>query len=446
MFDLIVIGGGSGGIATAVRASKHGAKVLLIEEKKLGGTCVNVGCVPKKVMWSASHLAELAEFYPSYGFDIEIKNFDWSKLVANRKTYITRLNGLYQKRLDSLKITFEHGHASFVDDHTIEVNGKSFTASHILIAVGGEPVFPDIPGAELGMDSNGFFALTNMPKRVAVIGAGYIAVELAGVLNGLGAETHLFIRRERFLRSFDTMLSDVLNDEMNRTGLKIHANTIPKSLSMHEDKVQITDENDKMYKGFDAVIWTIGRKPILEGLGLDKTKIQITDRDYIEVDEFQNTKIEGVYALGDVTGPVELTPVAIAAGRKLADRLFGGKLDSKLDYTNIPTVVFSHPPIGTIGLTEEEAIEKHGKTQVKIYQTQFTPMFYALSDKKGTTAMKLVCFGPDEKVIGCHLIGDAVDEMLQGFAVAIKMGATKKDFDDTVAIHPTSAEELVTLV
>lgn len=445
-FDYIVIGGGSGGIASANRAGMHGASVLLIEGNELGGTCVNVGCVPKKVMWSASELREnMLLDAESYGFDVSIDSFDFGKLVANRQAYIKRLNGLYESGLEGNGVTYIKGYGKFISENVIEVNGQTYTAPHILIATGGQTIYPNIPGADLGIDSDGFFELTTLPKRVAVVGAGYVAVEIAGVLNGLGAETHLAYRKERPLRDFDTAIVDALLDIYQQEGITTHDSSVPKSLSKAQDGSLVLHFDNGQELVVDCVIWAVGRTPNLSGLGLDKTQVTLTEKGHVVVDKFQNTTQAGIYAVGDVIGKLDLTPVAIAAGRRLSERLFNGKTEEHLNYDLVPTVVFSHPPIGTIGLTEQEALEKYDKSEIKIYNSQFNPMQYALQKRKVKATMKLICLGEDEKIIGLHGIGIGMDEMLQGFAVAIKMGATKKDFDDTVAIHPTAAEEFVTM-
>lgn len=445
-FDYIVIGGGSGGIASANRAGMHGASVLLIEGNELGGTCVNVGCVPKKVMWSASQLREnILLDAESYGFDVSIDSFDFGKLVANRQAYIKRLNGLYESGLESNGVTYVKGYGKFVAEDVVEVNDQQYTAPHILIATGGQASYPNIPGADLGIDSNGFFELTSLPRRVAVVGAGYIAIELAGVLNGLGAETHLVYRKERPLRDFDTEIVDALLDIYQQEGIKTHPLSVPKSVSSAQDGSLVLHFENGQELVVDTVIWAIGRRPNLASLDLAKTKVELSDKGQVKVDKYQNTAQTGIYAIGDIIGKLELTPVAIAAGRRLSERLFNGKTDEHLNYDLVPTVIFSHPPIGTIGLTEQEALEKYDKSQIKIYRSQFNPMQYALQKRKVKATMKLVCLGEEEKIIGLHGVGIGMDEMLQGFAVAIKMGATKKDFDNTVAIHPTGAEEFVTM-
>ncbi|MHB8849188.1 MAG: glutathione-disulfide reductase, partial [Burkholderiales bacterium] len=336
------------------------------------------------------------------------------------------------------------GYAHFVDAHTVEVDGERITADHIIIATGGRPVVPPVPGAALGITSDGFFELEKQPQRVAVIGAGYIAVELAGVLKQLGSDVSLLLRRGHFLDSFDLMLQETLMDEMLEAGIDILTHRSVAEIRRDDGLLTLTFEQGGQLGNFDSVIWAVGREPNTMALNLPAAGISVDKRGYINVDEWQNTHVAQIYAIGDVTPRPALTPVAIAAGRRLADRLFGGQPERRLDYSNIPTVVFSHPPIGTVGLTEAEARTIHGDA-VKIYQTRFTPMTDAFSARPVKTAMKLVTVGEQEKIVGLHVIGEGADEMLQGFAVAVKMGATKRDFDDTVAIHPTSSEEFVTL-
>jgi len=444
-YDLIAIGGGSGGVACARRAAKHGAKCAVVEFDRLGGTCVNRGCVPKKVMWFGAHIAHAINDAEGYGFDVEKKGFNWNKLVTDREQYIRRLNGIYEKNLAKENVEYLNGFGSLVDEHTVKVGDNTYTAERILLAPGGTPVVPDIPGAELGITSDGFFELTEMPKKVAVVGAGYIAVELAGMLHSLGADVSLIIRREHFLREFDDILSSTLTEIMHNEGLKIVNNTDLKELKSAGNAIKLTTKDDRDLGEFDQVIYAIGRRPLTKELNLQSAGVDTDERGYIPTDKFQATNVESIFAIGDVTGREQLTPVAIAAGRRLAERLYAGMSDRHLNYENIASVVFSHPPIGAVGLTEAAAREKFG-SDIKCYQASFTPMYHAFTAHPQKTAMKLVVQGVDEKVVGIHMIGAGVDEMLQGFAVAVKMGATKKDFDDTVAIHPTSSEELVTLV
>lgn len=445
-YDYIVIGGGSGGIASANRAAMHGAKVILFEGKEVGGTCVNVGCVPKKVMWYGAQVAETLHRYAGeYGFDVTLNKFDFATLKANRQAYIDRIHGSYERGFDSNGVERVYEYARFVDPHTVEVAGERYTAPHILIATGGHALYPNIPGSEYGITSDGFFELDEVPKRTAVIGAGYIAVEVAGVLNALGSDTHLFVRKDRPLRTFDKDIVDVLVDEMAKSGptLHTHAN-VTEVVKNADDSLTISFDNGETIT-VDCLIWAIGRAANTSGFGLEKTGVKLTEKGTIYSDEFENTSVPGIYALGDVTGKLDLTPVAVKAGRQLSERLFNNKADAKLDYTDVATVVFSHPVIGSVGLTEEKAIAKYGAENIKVYKSSFTPMYTALGDNRQPSTMKLVTLGEDEKIIGLHGIGYGVDEMIQGFSVAIKMGATKADFDNTVAIHPTGSEEFVTM-
>ena len=445
-YDYIVIGGGSGGIASANRAAMHGAKVILFEGKEVGGTCVNVGCVPKKVMWYGAQVAETLHRYAGeYGFDVTINKFDFAKLKANRQAYIDRIHGSYERGFDSNGVERVYEYARFVDPHKVEVAGERYTAPHILIATGGHALYPNIPGSEYGITSDGFFELDEVPKRTAVIGAGYIAVEVAGVLNALGSDTHLFVRKDRPLRTFDKDIVDVLVDEMAKSGptLHTHANAT-EVVKNADDSLTISFDNGETIT-VDCLIWAIGRAANTSGFGLEKTGVKLTEKGTIYSDEFENTSVPGIYALGDGTGKLDLTPVAVKAGRQLSERLFNNKADAKLDYTDVATVVFSHPVIGSVGLTEEKAIAKYGAENFKVYKSSFTPMYTALGDNRQPSTMKLVTLGEDEKIIGLHGIGYGVDEMIQGFSVAIKMGATKADFDNTVAIHPTGSEEFVTM-
>ncbi|MFL1915703.1 glutathione-disulfide reductase [Plesiomonas shigelloides] len=445
-YDYLAIGGGSGGIASVNRAAMYGKKCALIEAKALGGTCVNVGCVPKKVMWHGAQIAEAMHRYAAdYGFDVDVKQFDFQQLIASREAYIARIHQSYERVLGNNKVDVIQGFARFVDAHTVEVNGEQITADHILIATGGYPTRPAIPGAEYGIDSDGFFALRELPKRVAVVGAGYIAVEIAGVMHALGAETHLVVRKHAPLRSFDPMLVDTLLEVIKTEGPELHTQAVPQRVEKHADGSLTLYLEDGRSLHVDCLIWAIGRKPATDRLNLDASGVELDDRGYIRVDMYQNTNVPGVYAVGDNTGRIELTPVAVAAGRRLSERLFNNKPNEHLNYDNVPTVVFSHPPIGTVGLTEPQAIEQYGEANVKVYTSSFTAMYTAVTQHRQPCRMKLVCVGAEQKIVGIHGIGFGMDEILQGFAVAMKMGATKRDFDNTVAIHPTAAEEFVTM-
>ena len=448
-FDYICIGAGSGGVASANRAALHGAKVALIESKKIGGTCVHVGCVPKKVMYHAAQLHEfITDYAPDYGIDAPIKQFNWATLVKNRQAYIDRAQASYEKNITKNGITVFQGHAKFVDKNTVDVDGEQITAQHILIATGGYPIIPSIEGAHHGIDSNSFFELNEQPKRVVIIGSGYIAVELAGVLQGLKSETHLVMRNDTPLRHFDKQISSSLMNHMEQQGIQVHPNkNVQRIIKNNDGCLTVSfDEYDSNTVQADCVIWAVGRAPSTQQLDLQKADIECDSQGYIPVDDYQTTNIPHIYALGDVMSKgITLTPVAVKAGRLLAERLFGQQPNTMMDYSYVPSAVFSHPPIGTIGMSQQEAEAEYGKDSLKIYESTFTAMQSAVTSHRQATYMKLICAGTDEKVIGLHGIGYAMDEILQGFAVAIKMGATKKDFDSCVAIHPTSAEEFVTM-
>lgn len=477
-YDYLVIGGGSGGVASARRAAQYGAKVLLVESKykKLGGTCVNVGCVPKKVMWYAADLAHKKSQLKAYGLSDEVEHvkygdFAWSSFKEKRDAYVTRLNGIYENNLKREKVDYVFGRALFANengdvevtlsaDQELEFLSESFKASDkltfsadkVLIATGGHAIIPPaVEGADLGITSDGFFELTEQPKSVAIVGVGYIGVELAGVFQSLGTQTNLVARGDTLLRAFDDLIQNTVTDYyVEKLGVNVIKNSgSVTKVEKNGDKVKVHLGNGDVLDA-DKLIWTVGRKALLD-IGLDKVGVKTDDKGFIVADEYQATSNPKIFSLGDVVGKVELTPVAIAAGRRLSNRLFSGDdvfAKDKLDYDNVPSVVFSHPEAGSIGLTSKEAIEKYGKDQVKIYNSKFTAMYYAMMDsdsEKSPTAYRIVCAGPEEKVVGLHIVGDSSGEILQGFGVAVKMGATKKDFDNCVAIHPTSAEELVTM-
>lgn len=448
-YDLVVIGAGSGGIATARRAAAHGARVAIVEQERLGGTCVNVGCVPKKVMWYAAEAATTLHRLPDFGFDTAEPELDWHGLRERRAAYIERLNRIYATNLEKSGVTVYTGYGRVRDPNTVVVDERTeLRSERILIAVGGAPQRPDIPGAELGIDSNGFFDLHEQPRRAAVVGAGYIAVELAGVLHALGTETTLTVRRDTPLREFDPILRDGLVEAMETEGPTLVTGFTPARLERAGDgSLTLHAEDGQRIEGLDTVLWATGRRPATEGLGLREVGVEVRDDGVVPVDAWQATGVPSIFAVGDVTGRWPLTPVAIAAGRRLADRLWGGQSERRLDYHTIPTVVFSHPPIGTVGLSEPEAEAEYGADAVQCFSTRFFAMDRALApqDAKIRTGMKLVTVGAERRVVGVHVIGPGADEMLQGFAVAVRMGATKDDFDNTVAIHPTSAEELVTM-
>eukprot|EP01012_Entosiphon_sulcatum_P065372 TRINITY_DN9430_c0_g1_i1.p1 TRINITY_DN9430_c0_g1~~TRINITY_DN9430_c0_g1_i1.p1 ORF type:complete len:451 (-),score=71.97 TRINITY_DN9430_c0_g1_i1:47-1399(-) len=446
LYDLVVIGGGSGGIATARRAAEYGAKCAVIEANRIGGTCVNVGCVPKKVMFNAASLLEHFHDMKDYGFNVTSTGFDWHKLKVDRDAYIARLNGIYSTNLQKSGIDEISGFARFKSPTEVVVGEQVIQGKRVLIATGGYPSKPtSIPGFEHGITSDDFFDLETQPRNVVVVGAGYIAVELAGIFNGLGSRTALVIRNQQFLRNFDETLRTVLQEEMEKDGVKIHkSNRVTSVVKVGENNLTVTLSDGTTLENVDCLLWAIGRDP-QTNIALEEAGVEINEHGFIKVNDFQETNVSNIYAVGDVCGNFLLTPVAIAAGRRLADRLFNGVEGRRLVYENIPTVVFSHPPIGTIGLTEEEAVAKFGSENLKIYRTRFTNMYHAVTTRKSATAMKLICTGPEQRVVGVHIIGIGADEMLQGFGVAVKMGATKADFDNCVAIHPTASEELVTM-
>ncbi|EPQ30203.1 uncharacterized protein PFL1_02319 [Pseudozyma flocculosa PF-1] len=466
-YDMIVIGGGSGAMGVSRRAAYYGKKVCVIEEDgRLGGTCVNVGCVPKKLMWHAADIAEKLKEAPEYGFGDsvdkpKVPGFEWKYFAEKRDAYVRRLNGIYDRNLDKDGVEYISGHGKLVGKNEVEItmrgeDGQMNAGTHrirgdaIVIATGGRPVIPSddkIPGASLGINSDGFFALREQPKRVVVVGAGYIAVELAGVFHTLGSETHLLIRHDKFLRPFDPILHDTIAEYMDKTGLQVHKSTnITKVSGGNGKPLQIETDKGETIEA-DCLLWAIGRRPNTDNLGLEDVGVKTDEGGNIVVDKYQVTNIPNIFSIGDVQGKALLTPVAIAAGRKLSNRLYGHSdlKDDHMDYDNIPTVIFSHPPSGTVGLSEEEAYKKFGKDQVTVHQTKFVAMYYGMLEHKAPSAYKLVV-GPGDKVVGLHIVGLGVDEMLQGFAVAVKMGATTRDFIETCNIHPVAGEELTSMV
>ena len=445
-YDIIAIGGGSGGSATMNRAAMHGAKAAVIEGNIIGGTCVNVGCVPKKVMWYGAQVSETLKNYAAdYGYTIGETSFDFKTLRKNREAYIERSRQAFSNNFNRNGVDYIEGYARFVDKNTVEVNGEHIRAKHIVIATGSYAFIPNVPGSELGGTSDDVFAWEELPESVSIIGAGYIAVELAGVLHALGVKTDLFVRKGGPLRGFDQGIVEVLVEEMKKNGQPLHTHKVPQKLEkLDNGDIQIHFEDGTTHTS-QKVIWAVGRKANVHQLNLEAAGVELTERGFIQVDEYQNTTTPGIYALGDVSGEKELTPVAIKAGRTLAERLFNGKTDAKMDYELIPTVVFSHPAIGSIGLTQEQAEAKYGVDNIKVYQSTFAGMYSAITVHRQMTKLKLITLGEEEKVIGLHGIGGGIDEMIQGFAVAVKMGATKADFDATVAIHPTASEEFVTM-
>jgi len=444
-YDLAVIGGGSGGIACVRRAAEYGARAVLVEAGVIGGTCVNVGCVPKKVMWNAARIADALDDTPGYGFSVEVTGHDWKTLKAGRDAYVARLNDIYERNLAKSKVELVRGRAALAGPRNVEVGGRSFSAANIVLATGGRPMWPPIPGCELGITSDEFFELPERPERVVVVGSGYVGVELAGIFAALGSSVTQVIRGESVLKSFDAMLGAGAMRALREDGIEFVMNTWPQALERTADgALELVVANGRRLPPADCVLWCMGRVPCVEELGLERAGVKLDAFGFIATDAMQATNVEGIFAIGDVTGRVPLTPVAIAAGRRLADRLFGGQKDRHLSYENVPTVIFTHPPIGTVGLTEAAARAKYGDA-VKVFTSSFVPMYHALTTHKVRAEMKLVTVGAEQRIVGAHIIGAGADEMLQGFAVAVRMGATKRDFDDTVAIHPTVAEELVTM-
>ena len=441
-YDLIVIGAGSGGLAAAQRAAEHKRRVAIIEIDQLGGTCVNRGCIPKKIYWYAAEFAYDLKHSETLGFEIPWHRHHWETLQLASKQYIEKLNNMYHRNLSQKNIEIIAGQASFQNAKEISVGGEVLTAKQIIIACGATPVVPDIPGAELGITSDDFFELNNLPKKTIIVGSGYIAVELAGILNSLGSDVKLLARKKSILRKFDQSIQSAVINYLVESGIEVNFNTNVLSVNEHNKQLRVQTDN-KEHVSVDALLWAVGRKPLVSGLGLERTKVIKNKNNFIKVDQHQTTNEPNIHAIGDVVGNHELTPVAIAAGRILSDRLFSDK-EGWLEYKNIPTVIFAHPPVGTVGINEEEARATYGN-KIKVYEATFVSLRHSLSGISSKALVKLVCLGQEETVIGCHVVGQGADELLQGFAVAVKIGARKKDLDNTVAIHPTLAEELVTL-
>ena len=444
-YDLIVLGGGSGGLAAAFRAAQHGKRVALMEPGALGGTCVNIGCVPKKAMWLAADLAGKIELAAALGFEVAPPMLSWKELVTHRQRYIANIHASYRRRLDQDGIVLLPQRGHLVDAHTVAcADGVRTSAGHIVIATGAHPLRPRIEGAELGSVSDDFFNLCAAPPRVAIVGGGYIAVELAGLLQALGSRVQLFAQGRRLLGRFDAEVTTQLAEDMRQQGVRLHFEYRANRLWRDEDgALRLAGTGEACAdQAFDQVFFAIGRRGNIAGLGLEAVGVQVDEEGAIVVDDYQDTTVPNIHAVGDVAGKVGLTPVAIAAARRLMDRLFGGRSDARMDYDNVPSVVFSHPPLGAVGLGEEAARERHGD-QVRVFTSNFRPMLHALADSPQRSLFKLVCVGEEERVVGIHLLGEGADEMLQGFAVALKMGARRRDFEDTVAIHPTSSEEVV---
>ena len=450
-FDYVVIGGGSGGIASARRAAQHGAKVAVIEGSKLGGTCVNVGCVPKKVMWHAAELGAAVGHASEYGWQgVGAPTMDLAMLKSKRDAYVQRLNGIYARNLEASGVTSISGWGSLVGEGRVAVRGADgatheVSGKNVLLAPGGKPWVPAEPWAAHSITSDEFFDLDTVPKHAVVVGGGYIGCELAGILASLGSKVTMVIRGGCPLRGFDSLVVDTVMAAMVEAGVDVKCESNIVDASGDKGDLTLALDNGSSLSGVDCLLMATGRVPFTDGLGLDTVGAELLPSGAVKTDAGQTTSLPWLHAVGDVTGHAQLTPVAIAAGRLLADRLFGGYPHAKLEYENIPTVMFTHPPIGTIGLTEEAAVERFGADAVQTFTSTFASLFFGIMEHKGKTAMKLVTTGPEQRIVGLHVAGQGADEMLQGFAVAVKMGATKADFDSVVAIHPTSAEEFVTM-
>ena len=442
-FDLFVIGAGSGGVRAARFAAGFGAKVAVAESRYLGGTCVNVGCVPKKLLVYGAHYAEDIGQAQGYGWTIDGATFDWKTLIANKDREIQRLNGIYRSILVDSGVTLLQAHARVVDAHTVEVEGKQYTAEHILIATGGWPHVPAIPGREHAITSNEAFYLESLPRRVLVVGGGYIAVEFASIFHGCGADTKLLYRGELFLRGFDGSLRDHLKDEMIKKGVDLQFNADIVHIDKQTDGSLLATLEDGRMLEADCIFYATGRRPMLDNLGLEKAGVALDARGFIAVDDEYRTSVSSILAIGDVIGRVQLTPVALAEGMAVARRLFKPEQYRKVDYTTIPTAVFSLPNMATVGLTEEEAREQGYK--VTIFESRFRPMKLTMTDSLERSLMKLVVDAETDRVLGCHMAGPDAGEIMQGLGVALKAGATKQVFDDTLGIHPTAAEEFVTM-
>jgi glutathione reductase (NADPH) len=442
-FDLFVIGAGSGGVRAARFAAGFGAKVAVAESRYLGGTCVNVGCVPKKLLVYGAHFADDFEQSKGFGWSVDKPSFDWQTLIANKNTEISRLNGIYRNLLVNSGVKLVEGHARLLDPHTVEVDGQRFSAKHILIATGGWPQIPDLPGREHAITSNEAFFLEQLPKRVIVVGGGYIAVEFAGIFQGLGSETTLLYRRDLFLRGFDDSVRKHLSEELTKRGMNLQFNAdIARIDKLDDGSLKATLKDGRELEA-DCVFYATGRRPMLDNLGLENTGVKLDDKGFIEVDDLFQTSEPSILALGDVIGRVQLTPVALAEGMAVARRLFKPEQYRPVDYEHIPTAVFSLPNIGTVGLTEQQARDKGH--DVVIFESRFRPMQLSLTDCHERTLMKLVVDRQSDKVLGCHMVGPDAGEIIQGLAVALKAGATKQVFDETIGVHPTAAEEFVTM-
>ncbi|AMO76219.1 glutathione-disulfide reductase [Pseudomonas citronellolis] len=442
-FDLFVIGAGSGGVRAARFAAGFGARVAVAESRYLGGTCVNVGCVPKKLLVYGAHFHEDFQQAAGFGWSLGEARFDWPTLIANKNREIHRLNGIYRNLLVNSGVSLLEGHARLVDAHTVEVDGQRLRAANILIATGGWPQVPDIPGKEHVITSQEAFFLPQLPRRVLVVGGGYIAVEFASIFHGLGAQTSLLYRRELFLRGFDRSVREHLRDELTKKGLDLQFNADIARIDKQADGSLLATLKDGRLLEADCVFYATGRRPMLDGLGLENVDVALSDKGFVKVDEAYRTSEPSIRAIGDVIGRVQLTPVALAEGMAVARHLFRAEEYRPVDYKLIPTAVFSLPNIGTVGLTEDEA--RAAGHRVKLFESRFRALKLTLTESQEKTLMKLIVDADSDQVLGCHMVGPEAGEILQGIAVALKAGATKRVFDETIGIHPTAAEEFVTM-
>ena len=440
-YDLFVIGAGSGGVRASRMSASHGAKVAVAEERFLGGTCVNVGCIPKKLFSYGSHYPDEAKDAAAYGWDFAAPTLDWSRLIENKNKEIERLNGIYRILLENAGVTLYEARATLIDAHTLDVGGEKVTADRVLIATGGRPETDDVPGAEHAIVSDDAFYLPNRPNRALVVGGGYIAVEFAGIFNGYGADTSLIYRRDLFLRGFDMDVRIHLAQEMEKNGINLIWNTVIERIEKTDDGLKVTMSNGETGQ-FDQILYAIGRKPNTQNMGLEDVGVEMTDKGAIVVDDYYQTSVDNIYALGDIIDRFQLTPVAIGEAMKLSSNLFKGTKD-KMDYADIPTAVFSDPPIGTVGLTEKDAQAQYG--DVDVYRSTFRTLKDTLTGSVAQTMMKLIVDRKSDRVVGCHMVGPDAGEITQGLGIALKCGATKAQFDATVGIHPTAAEEFVTM-
>jgi glutathione reductase (NADPH) len=440
-FDLFTIGAGSGGVAASRRAGSYGARVGICEARRVGGTCVLRGCVPKKLLVYASHVRDEIEDARGFGWTIGEASLDWGKLIEAKNKELDRLNGIYVRMLRDSGVEIVEGRARLIDDHTVDVSGRRITANHILIATGSYPVRPDIPGADLGICSDQALDLPSLPKRALIVGGGYIAVEFAGILNAAGVEVTLLVRGDNILRGFDSDVRSALSEEIRKRGVSILCETLMRSVEREGDCMSVRLAGGEILET-DLILFATGRVPCTTGLGLEETGVKLNERGAIVVDPSSRTCVPSIFAVGDVTDRINLTPVAIAEGRAVAETLFNNN-PMQMDHADVPSAVFSSPPVGSVGLSEGEARRKYGK--IVVYRSRFRPMKHTLSGREERTMMKLVVERSSGRVLGAHMVGPDAPEIIQGVAIAIRCGATKRQFDATIGIHPTAAEEFVTM-